>query len=351
MTSEDRKRAIYAQPSAMKEVYAPDGHFVNGHIILRGPDAWHLFYQPMMREPFVSDRPPPNAMNHATSDDLLTWDLHGVALASGGPGSCDELEIGDASIIEHEGRWYMVYGCRPAPPGSRWFALAVSDDLWTWEKVPGDGSPIFIPGRELSGWREEGVMEIKDPSIIRYEDRFLMYYVGQRLVEPVLDAQNQVHTSINLATSVDLMTWEDQGPLISDQWITNPLHGPWGFETPKIFKRDGKFYLFVMYLSGMQYAIGTDPYNFGPWRTLGPWHASVVVNDRHRWYITHSFRPFGKPATLGRRAGPFKGLYLGGLEWSNDLPVPVDLADVMEDWPQDRDRTFQLPSEKKNTGR
>ena len=77
----------------------------------------------------------------------------------------------------------------------------------------------------------------------------------------------------------------------------------------------------------------------------------MVVNDRHRWYITHSFRPFGKPATLGRRAGPFKGLYLGGLEWSNDLPVPVDLADVMEDWPQDRDRTFQLPSEKKNTDR
>jgi predicted GH43/DUF377 family glycosyl hydrolase len=105
----------------------------------------------------------------------------------------------------------MLYQARPAPPGSRWFALAVSDDLWTWEKIPGDGSPIFIPGRELSGWREEGVMEIKDPSIIRYEDRFLMYYVGQRLVEPVLDAQNQVHTSINLATSADLMTWEDQG--------------------------------------------------------------------------------------------------------------------------------------------
>ena len=178
-----------------------------------------------------------------------------------------------------------------------------------------------------------------------------MYYVGQRLVEPVLDAQNQVHTSINLATSVDLMTWEDQGPLISDHWITNPLQGPWGFETPKVFKRDGKFYLFAMYHWGMQYAIGTDPFNFGPWRTLGPWHASVVVNDRHRWYITHAFRPFGKPATLGRRAGPFKGLYLGGLEWSNDLPVPVDLADVMEDWPQDRDRTFQLPSEEKHTGR
>ena len=45
VTTVDRKREIFAQPSAAKEVYAPEGHYVNSHVIVRGPDSlWHLFY-------------------------------------------------------------------------------------------------------------------------------------------------------------------------------------------------------------------------------------------------------------------------------------------------------------------
>ena len=65
---EDQREKILAQPSAMKEVYAPADHYVNGHVILRGSDGWHLFYHPM--EP----HPPSNRMLHATSPDLLTLD-------------------------------------------------------------------------------------------------------------------------------------------------------------------------------------------------------------------------------------------------------------------------------------
>ena len=68
MTTEDRKREIFAQPSAAKEVYVPNGHYVNGHIIVRGPDGlWHLFYEPAYRGQ------PPSSFDHATSEDLLTW--------------------------------------------------------------------------------------------------------------------------------------------------------------------------------------------------------------------------------------------------------------------------------------
>ena len=41
---EARRREILAQPNAMKEVYGPDQDTVNPHTIVRGPDAWHLFY-------------------------------------------------------------------------------------------------------------------------------------------------------------------------------------------------------------------------------------------------------------------------------------------------------------------
>ena len=49
MTTEDRKREIFAQPAAAKEVYVPKDHYVNGHLIVRGPDSlWHLFYEPAL---------------------------------------------------------------------------------------------------------------------------------------------------------------------------------------------------------------------------------------------------------------------------------------------------------------
>ena len=66
---------------------------------------------------------------------------------------------------------------------------------------------------------------------------------------------------------------------------------------------------------------------------MGHWHAPVFIRDGEKWYITHSYRPFGKPSTRGSKGGPYQGLYIAGLVWSEGVPVPVDLQDVMEDWP------------------
>ena len=66
MTTEERRRQLFAQPSAAKEVYRPDGHYLNRHIIVRGPDGlWHLYYSPMFPGSF------PNSNHHATSEDLV----------------------------------------------------------------------------------------------------------------------------------------------------------------------------------------------------------------------------------------------------------------------------------------
>ena len=165
-------------------------------------------------------RPKPS-FDHATSEDLLTWTHHGPVVEAGGPGDCDAHEVGDGCIIEHEGRWHLVYHCRPTVSSTRRFAMAVSDDLWNWTKLPGDGSPTFIPDRELSGWREEGIgLEIgKDPSIIYQDGRYHMYYVCQKLVEPIDEPLKQTHTGINVATSTDLVHWEDHGAVIEDRRI------------------------------------------------------------------------------------------------------------------------------------
>ena len=108
------------------------------------------------------------------------------------------------------------------------------------------------------------------------------------------------------------------------------VSGPGGFECPRAVQHDGKLYIFAMYFYGLQYTVGDDPFHFGPWRVVGPWHAPVIFNDdEDRWYITHAYRPFGKPSVTGRFREPHKGLYIGGLVWSDGVPVPVDLGDVL----------------------
>ena len=70
--------------------------------------------------------------------------------------------------------------------------------------------------------------------------------------------------------------------------------------------------MFVMHFWGLQYAVGDDPFHFGPWTVLGPWHAPVIFSDeRDRWFITHALRPFGKPSTKRPYLEPLRGLYIG----------------------------------------
>lgn len=58
---------------------------------------------------------------------------HGVVLRHGdGPNECDKLGARDVWVYEAEGRWHMHYDA--AGPKGWLCALAVSDDLVTWEK-------------------------------------------------------------------------------------------------------------------------------------------------------------------------------------------------------------------------
>ena len=44
LTSEERKQKIFSQSCVLKEVYVSTDHFINGHVIVKGPDGRHLFY-------------------------------------------------------------------------------------------------------------------------------------------------------------------------------------------------------------------------------------------------------------------------------------------------------------------
>ena len=314
MTSPHQRQSVLDQPVAVKEVFRPSDHFVNGHNIVRGPDCWHLFYS-------GAGGADNSFKRHATSDDLLSWTIHEPILHAGGPDSCDEFEVGDATFVRHDGRWVMLYTAGPRRPASRVLARAVSDDLWHWEKCPGDGTEIFRPDPAWSAWKETGDSQsCKDPWILPYEDRFFMVYISQ-----TRDDQS----CVALAESEDLITWEDHGPIIQRPWQRHDLLGPGGFEVPRLFFRNGRFFLLVLWVTGTVYAVSDTPFRFGEMNILGPHHAATLFEHRNRWFITHSFRPFGQPSLRGGLSEPHRGLSIGGLIWVDNRPVPVDLSHVI----------------------
>ena len=325
MPSNDRRKEILDQPCAFKLVYSPEKG-VNGHVIVQGPDAWHLFHGTCCL--------PDHAKYHATSKDLLTWTVHEPILTSGAPGSPDHNQLGDCTVIEHEGRWFMLYQAQPRKGAARRICLAVSEDLWAWRKVPEDGSPVFTPDPEWSGWCEDaGPRYCTSPTVLRHDGGFILHYCCYN---------RKGDDCIAAATSTDLVHWEDHGPIITVPNIHDDLVGPGGFEVPRVVERDGKFYLFVLAFWGWQYAIGEDPFHFGPFRVMGPYHAATIFQDNRkgedeqRWYISHSQINVGKAGLRGAKRPPFRGLYLAGMVWAGQYPFVTDLQDVLEGWPGER---------------
>lgn len=267
-------------------------------------------------------------MYHATSEDLLTWTTRDPILHAGPSGALDHFQLGDCSVIEHDGKWYLFFQAMPRKGAGRRFCLAVSDDLWTWRKVPDDRTSIFTPSPTWSGWAEDaGPRFCTSPWVIRYQDRFILYYCTYN---------KRGDDCIGVASSQDLIHWQDDGPIITTQGIPDPLVGPSGFEVPRVIERNGKFYLFVLYFWGWQYAIGDDPFHFGPFQVMGPWHCSNIFRDGDRWYISHSQITAGKSGLRAGKRKPYRGLYLAGLVWAGDYPFVTDLQDVMEGWPEER---------------
>ncbi len=323
MTEEQQRREIYDQPCAFKLVYQPE-HGINAHVIVRGPDGWHMFYNNCLVPDLVK--------KHAVSEDLLTWTEQAPIFDNGPDGAADHAQVGDCTVIEHEGRWHMLYQARPTRTASRRICLAVSDDLRSWQKVYDGREPVFTPDPAWSGWHEEaGARYCTSPWVIRHDDQFVLYYC-------CYDASGDDNDNIAVATSRNLVDWEDHGPIITVRNLHDPLIGPGGFEVPKIVKRDGKLHLFVLAFHGWVVATGDDPFHFGPFTAMGPWHGSNVFEVDDGWCISHSQVTVGKAGVRGSRRPPWRGLYLAGLIWADDHPFVTDLQDVLDGWPDERSR-------------
>jgi beta-fructofuranosidase len=153
------------------------------------------------------------------------------ALRPGPPGAWDDLATWTGSVIEHDGRWYMLYtGISGAERGLvHRIGLAVSDDLMTWRKHP--GNPVLqADGRwyellDLTSWRDQSW---RDPWLFRGRDGLFHVLITARAGDGAADGRGV----IGHARSRDLVRWQ----------VLPPVTAPGEFaqvEVPQLVRLDG----------------------------------------------------------------------------------------------------------------
>jgi beta-fructofuranosidase len=274
----------------------------------------------------------PNSVNrheawdigHATSTNLVDWNIHALALRKGEPGSYDGRCPATGSVLRFNDRYWLAYtgnwnGLQPT------VALAVSDDLYHWEKHPHNPvtsiEPAYYdaepapPPRDWLHWR--------DPFLFEYAGNVYHYVCAKRNDRPVDE-----RGTLGLARTRDMATWEvlpppDVEPIAME------------LECPQVHAVDQRHYLIfstavslfseafrARHFTGAErwssYAmVGPSP--FGPFRIHGT--GQIIPPD-------YPLQPYANQVVLWRGQA-----YLLGTLWNDEQdcicdPIPLDFSET-----------------------
>lgn len=245
----------------------------------RDQDQHHIFYLQAPRALGDPERRHRNAtIGHAVSTDLEHWRVLPDALHPGAPGSWDDIATWTGSVIEHDGRWHMLYtGISSADDGLvQRVGLATSDDLIHWQKHPGnpvlESDPRWYESLDLTRWRDQSW---RDPWLFRTgDDDFVHALLTTRSPAGPADGAGVVAH----ARSMDLVDWE----------VLPPITDPGEFaqvEAPQLVAAaDGSYVILISCLEedhsrerlsrpGVRAQVGT--YLFSGDRMFGPYAAAL----------------------------------------------------------------------------
>ncbi|MFH0965118.1 MAG: hypothetical protein V2A58_14055 [Planctomycetota bacterium] len=306
-----RRREILEQPHAFKYVYAPPGHAVGEHCVVRKGEEYHLFCaQPAV---VVDETPVARKIAHATSRNLVEWEERRAALGAGEEGAWDAIALDSPFVIEREGAFHMFYTGTSAE-GAQQIGIAISQDLETWKRL--GTTPAITPGASWSSWRGQGYHPCRGACVVEEGGLYRIYYAAK--------AGREETGVIASASSRDLISWKDHGPVVA-MAAGSTEYGQAFVSAPCVVKVGELYQLFVTYERGVFWAASDDPLFFEDFSYLGPYYASEVFFAEGRAFITSSLKTLGK-ADL---TGPFRGLYLAGLRWEGTVPIVMDLADCL----------------------
>lgn len=172
-------------------------------------------------------------IGHAVSDDLRHWRDEGVILRPGPAGAWDGICPATGSVAAFDGRFYMAYTGNFSGPEPT-TGLAVSDDLYTWEKCAGNPATAA-----------DGQCYTRAPNLAwnqpRWRDPFLFFHAGwvyQLVTAALPDRGPAVCGTVGVARTRDLVHWELRPPLDVPALAQD-------LECPKLYVVDGRYYLLV----------------------------------------------------------------------------------------------------------
>lgn len=198
-----------------------------------------------------------DSLGHASSDDLIHWTEHQLALAPGPQGALDDMQPWTGCVLEHAGTFYLYYTMRASADkaaGQR-IGLALSDDLDHWVRYA--DNPVIVPDPRWYVSHERplprGVVDCRDLVIVPDPNGtgWLGFYAAR------VPAGEEAETAvIAVARSSDLINWEHLAPAFAPRKYAC-------IEVPDVFFLDGRWYMTC--LTGTGYGnrgIFSDPYAY-----------------------------------------------------------------------------------------
>ncbi|ONI43426.1 glycosyl hydrolase [Candidatus Epulonipiscioides gigas] len=243
----------------------------------------------------------------ATSKDGYHWEEQNVALKRGEAGRYDDRSVFTPEILKYDGKFYLVYQTVKHPYVNRSFeniAIAVSDSPLGPFKASAE--PILTPSMdgEWDGEEDNRFLvkkkgsfdshKVHDPLLFHYNDKFYLYYKGERMGEEIYMGGRETMWGVAIADKIE-------GPYIKSEY--NPVTNS-GHETC-LWKYDGGMAAFLrtdgVEKNTIQFA--PDGINFeiksvipgGP-IAPGPFRHDDPINeplDGMKWGLSHALNQWG----------------------------------------------------------
>ncbi|MCS3844118.1 glycosyl hydrolase [Microbacterium sp. AK031] len=153
---------------------------------------------------------------HATSVDGVEWKEEGRALGVGAPGQYDDRSVFTPEVLEHEGRYYLVYQVVQSPYRLRSLesiAMASADrPEGPWTKA---SAPLLepAPNGEWAGEEDDRLAvlsqgdfdshKVHDPLLLPLNGKFFLYYKGEQMGERFTSGGRSTKWGVAIADRIE----------------------------------------------------------------------------------------------------------------------------------------------------
>jgi arabinan endo-1,5-alpha-L-arabinosidase len=318
----ETERLITAQSACFKLVYDSGERYVNDHCIIRGNDGlFHLFHIVGPVGKTWYDHETETSIGHATSTNLEDWEIQPDILHKDPQLTHEAFHIYAPYVAEKDKTFHLFYSGNNMDSMSESMCLAVSEDLFHWEKYP--YNPIFRPSRSWAEYNPgSGIWACcRDAHVLMCpEYGYVLYYVTW------IKGTRGMIVALGAAISENLVLWQDVGPVMIRERAIG--HATTSMESPCVVKRGDLYYLFYKHRDETRLVISDDPLNFTDkedcWFSAA--HAAEVLQIEGKWYISSCSRQLED--IQHKYSDRTRGLSLACLKWDELMPEIVPFEKI-----------------------